>query len=131
MDGSFTAGAIKKILLVDDEPFNYELLRLAFPSAQYQLTYAALGQAALTQIHDDKPDLVLLDILMPGLTGIDLCLLLKHNPLTADIPIIMLSGLDAPSDHNTVKEVGALGLIPKPFQARNIVWQVEQLAGWC
>lgn len=120
----------KKILLVDDEAFYFDLLRLALPSQHYQLSYVAQGQAALSQIHDDKPDLVLLDILMPGLTGIDLCTLLKHNPTTADIPVIMLSGLDSPADSRAAIKAGALGLIPKPFVAQHIVRQIEQLAGW-
>ena len=121
----------KKVLLVDDEPFNLALLRLALPASQYELSYAAQGQAALTLIHEDKPDLILLDILMPGLTGIDLCTLLKHNPLTADIPVIMLSGLDSPADTRAASAAGALGFIPKPFTAEKILWQIEQLTGWC
>ncbi len=121
----------KKVLLVDDEPFNLALLRLALPASQYELIYAAQGQAALTLIHEDKPDLILLDILMPGLTGIDLCTLLKHNPLTADIPVIMLSGLDSPADTRAACAAGALGFIPKPFTAEKILWQIEQLTGWC
>lgn len=128
-DPAHKVGA-KKVLLVDDERFNLELLRLALPGPQYQLSYAAQGQAALTQIHDDKPDLILLDILMPGLTGIDLCTLLKHNPQTADIPVIMLSGLDSPADARAARAAGALGLIPKPFSAHHILAQIEQLAGW-
>lgn len=121
----------KKVLLVDDEPFNLAFLRLALPVSQYQLSYAAQGQAALMLIHDDKPDLILLDILMPGLTGIDLCTLLKHNPLTADIPVIMLSGLDSPADARAASAAGALGYIPKPFTAEKILSQIEQLTGWC
>jgi CheY-like chemotaxis protein len=130
MTNSVYPASIRKVLLVDDEQFNLDLLRLALPARQYQLSYAAQGQAALMQIHDDKPDLILLDILMPGLTGIDLCTLLKHNPQTADIPVIMLSGLDSPADARAATAAGALGLIPKPFSAQHILWQIEQLAGW-
>ncbi len=131
MDQAVAGVGTKKVLLVDDEAFNFDLLKLALPAPHYQLSYVALGQAALTQIHDDKPDLILLDILMPGLTGIDLCILLKHNPHTADIPVIMLSGLDSPADIRAATAAGALGLIAKPFSAREISWQIEQLAGWC
>jgi len=130
MNGAVPVGRIKKILLVDDETFNFELLQRAFSPRHYELRYVTQGQAALTQIHDDKPDLVLLDILMPGLTGIDLCTLLKHNPATADIPVIMLSGLDSPADSKAALAVGALGLISKPVSVRDIVWQIEELAGW-
>lgn len=131
MEQAVVGANTKKVLLVDDEAFNFDLLQLALPASHYQLKYVALGQAALTQIHDDKPDLILLDILMPGLTGIDLCILLKHNPLTADIPVIMLSGLDSPADVRAATAAGALGLIAKPFSAQEISWQIEQLAGWC
>lgn len=120
----------KKLLLVDDEAFNFELLQRVLPARRYQLEYATQGQAALTSIHDEKPDLILLDILMPGLTGIDLCTLLKHNPQTADIPVIMLSGLDSPADVRAAMAAGALGFIAKPFAAEDIVWRIEQLAGW-
>ncbi len=121
----------KKVLLVDDEAFNLALLRLALPTSRYALSYAAHGQAALTLIHEDKPDLILLDILMPGLTGIDLCTLLKHNPLTADIPVIMLSGLDSPADERAASVAGALGFITKPFSPERILSQIEQLTDWC
>jgi CheY-like chemotaxis protein len=131
MDQAVAPTGTKKVLLVDDEAFNFDLLRLALPAPHYQLRYVALGQAALAQIHDEKPDLILLDILMPGLTGIDLCLLLKHNPQTADIPVIMLSGLDSPADIRAASAAGALGFIAKPFSAQEISWQIEQLAGWC
>jgi CheY-like chemotaxis protein len=120
----------KKILLVDDEVFNLPLLRSAMPERQYQLSYAPQGQAALCQIHDDKPDLILLDVMMPGLTGIDLCILLKHNPLTADIPVIMFSGIDSPEDKRAAFAAGALGLIEKPFFVGKILAQIEQMVGW-
>lgn len=122
--------AIKKVLLVDDEPFNLDLLRLALPGRQYQLRYAPHGQSALSQIHDESPDLVLMDILMPGLSGIDLCTLLKHNPLTTGIPVIMLSGLESPADVRAAIAAGALGLIAKPFSPLQILQQIEQLTGW-
>lgn len=128
-DSAYKVG-VKKVLLVDDEPFNLDLLRLALPARQYQLSYAAQGQAALSQIHDEKPDLILLDILMPGLSGIDLCTLLKHNPLTADIPVIILSGLDSPADMRAAVAAGALGFIVKPFSADGVLLQIEQLTGW-
>ncbi len=121
----------KKVLLVDDEAFNLALLQLALPISRYALSYAAQGQAALTLIHEDKPDLILLDILMPGLTGIDLCTLLKHNPLTADIPVIMVSGLDSPAEERAASAAGALGFISKPFSPERILSQIEQLTGWC
>lgn len=125
-----TDAFVKKVLLVDDEPFNFDFLRLALPDRQYQLRYAPHGESALVQIHDESPDLILLDILLPGLSGIDMCTLLKHNPLTSGIPVIMVSGLDSPADVRAAVAVGALGLITKPFSALQILQQIEQLTGW-
>lgn len=116
-----------KVLLVDDEAFNLELLLLALPEQYYSLRYAPHGQAALSIIHEDAPDLILLDIMMPGITGLDLCLLLKHNPLTSEIPVIMLSGLDSPGEVRAAVDAGALGFIAKPFSARQIRCQIEEL----
>ncbi len=116
-----------KVLLVDDEAFNLELLLLALPEPCFTLRYAPHAQAALSLIHDEAPDLILLDIMMPGITGLDLCLLLKHNPLTAGIPVIILSGLDSPGEVRAALDAGALGFIGKPFSARQIRSQIEDL----
>lgn len=116
---------VKRILLVDDEAFTLDLLKLALPVAHYQLDYVNSATEALSAVFDLQPDVVLLDVVMPGLSGLDVCRLIKHTPETAHIPIIMLSGLDSQADVDEANAVGACGYIAKPFNIADLQWQIE------
>lgn len=102
------------LLLVDDEPANLQVLRHTL-QADYRLLFARDGQAALDRVHADRPDLVLLDVMMPGMTGYEVCTTLKQDPWTANIPVIFVTALaDAENEHNGL-DIGAVDYISKPF----------------
>ncbi|MBC2768344.1 response regulator [Pusillimonas minor] len=102
------------LLLVDDEPANLQVLRHTL-QADYRLLFARDGQAALERVHADRPDLVLLDVMMPGMTGYEVCTTLKQDPWTANIPVIFVTALaDAENEHNGL-DIGAVDYISKPF----------------
>ncbi|HSF19235.1 MAG TPA: ATP-binding protein [Vicinamibacteria bacterium] len=84
-------GAQPSILAVDDDPHIRELLRQEFSEAGYRLRLAADGREALAEIRRERPDLVILDVMMPEINGFDVAAVLKNDPLTMDLPIVMLS----------------------------------------
>ncbi len=114
--------ASKSILVVDDSPTNLTLMVEVLTEAGYDTLAANSGDRALNQLSRHLPDLILLDILMPGLNGFETCCRIKAYPDTSKIPVIFMTALT--DTENTVKgfEVGGVDYITKPFQ------QAEMLA---
>jgi CheY-like chemotaxis protein len=104
------------ILVVDDQPVNVRLLATMLSQLGYKVRKATSGEMALTAIHAEPPDLILMDITMPQMDGYELCEILKKDPKTADIPIIFVSALDESMDKTKAFEVGAVDYVAKPFQ---------------
>lgn len=105
----------KTILIVDDEAPIRDMLRLALEMADYKCLEADNAQDAHSLIVDNKPDLILLDWMMPGTSGIELARRLKKDELTADVPIIMLTAKGEEDNKVQGLEVGADDYITKPF----------------
>ncbi|GGF12784.1 hypothetical protein GCM10011611_18050 [Aliidongia dinghuensis] len=103
-----------RILIVDDAPANIEVLDHAL-GAEYEILFAMDGETALRLAVDEEPDLILLDVVMRGLDGYEVCARLKADPRTQDIPVIFISGLAEESDEARGLEVGAIDYIRKPF----------------
>ena len=101
------------ILVVDDEPTNLQVLRQIL-QADYQLLFARDGQKALELARQEQPQLVLLDVMMPGLTGHDVCAQLKADPATAGIPVIFVTAMAEVGDEARGFELGAVDYITKP-----------------
>lgn len=105
----------KTILLVDDEPANIKVLNTALKE-EYQTKIATSGAKALEIAQrSPQPDLILLDIMMPGMDGFEVCEQLKAAPETADIPVIFLSGKNNPADRSKGLALGAIDFIDKPI----------------
>jgi diguanylate cyclase (GGDEF)-like protein len=114
-----------KILIVDDTPTNIELLMDFLPSWGYEVKSANCGTAGLNAVEAFSPDLILLDIKMPDISGYEVCQRLKANPATQDIPVIFLSALDDIIDKVKAFEVGGVDYITKPLQLREVLVRVE------
>jgi sigma-B regulation protein RsbU (phosphoserine phosphatase) len=113
------------VLLVDDSQINLELLKETLDGVGYRLLEASDGQTALNIARDEIPDLILLDILMPGMDGFEVCRLLREEPLTRGIPVIFLSALDDQADKVHGLELGAVDYIAKPFHLAEVLARVN------
>ncbi|HON08555.1 MAG TPA: response regulator, partial [Verrucomicrobiota bacterium] len=104
-----------KILIVDDEPDVIELVEYNLKNAGFDVIKSVDGNEALKKIQNENPDLILLDIMLPNIDGFEICKILKRNPDTAAIPIIMLTAKAAEVDRVVGFELGADDYITKPF----------------
>jgi putative two-component system response regulator len=114
---SFDGVALRPlVLVVDDEPSNLQLMRKLLDQ-EYRLLFAKDGARAIELARDERPNLILLDVMMPGMSGHEACKHLKANPDTAAIPVIFVTALADASDEVTGFEVGAVDYINKPVSA--------------
>ncbi len=115
------------ILIVEDEPDIAQLLALNLQSAGYQTTIASEGRAALSVVNESKPDLVLLDVMLPGMDGVQIASRLRTEPSTAMIPIIMLTARTTERDQLRGLDSGADDYIVKPFSMNIVLARVAAL----
>ena len=113
-----------KILIVDDVMSNVLLLKVLLTNEKFAIATANNGQQALEQVDKEHPDLVLLDVMMPDLSGFEVAQRLKSNPDTADIPIIFLTALNSTTDIVKGFQVGANDFISKPFNKEELIIRV-------
>jgi putative two-component system response regulator len=102
------------VLVVDDEPTNIEILAVLL-EREYEVAFATSGEQALGLVAAVKPDLILLDVMLPGLDGYGVCARLKQDPASADIPVVFITGLDRLEDETRAREAGAADYVTKPF----------------
>ncbi len=115
----------KRILVVEDERDIVELLRYNLAKNGYHVMAAAHGEEALRLARQSPPDLVLLDLMLPGMDGLDVCRALKGDPQTAAIPIIMVTAKGEEADIVTGLELGAHDYVCKPFSPRVLIARVR------
>ncbi len=115
----------KTILVVDDEAPIRDMLRVALEMAEYSVLEAGDAQEAHTVIVDKRPDLVLLDWMMPGTSGVELARRLKRDDVTKDLPIIMLTAKGEEDNKIQGLEIGADDYITKPFSPRELVARLK------
>ena len=113
------------ILVVDDNEVNVELLVAILASEHYVVSTATDGFKALAKIAAEKPDIILLDVMMPGLDGFEVCRLIKADPMMADIPVIMVTALSAVDDLVKGFEAGADDFVNKPFDGLALLARVR------
>jgi len=117
--------AKEKILVVDDEEDILELLKFKLSREGYQVTCAASGEEALSCVRSGTPDLIVLDLMLPGIDGIEVTRELKNDPDTKNIPIVMLTAKGEEADIVTGLELGADDYITKPFSPRILIARVK------
>lgn len=115
-----------RILVVDDEPDIRRLL-VRVLGGRFEVLAAADGAAAITLLGDEPIDLVIMDVMMPGVDGLTLAAKLRLDPLTCGIPILMISGLSSPEDVEEGADAGADVYLGKPFDIQELCRAVERL----
>lgn len=117
----------QRLLVVDDEVFNHEFIKMVLQPLTYQVDAVSSVHQALESINQQLPDLVIVDMVMPGLSGLDLVRLLRHNPQTEKLRLLMLSGMDSAADMQAARDAGVDAFLPKPITAEQLRWQIAQL----
>lgn len=115
----------KKILIVDDEPDALKMMVARIKASGYEAITAGDEEECLKKAVAEKPDLILLDVLLPGMGGFGVCKSLKADPKTKDIPVIMVTALLGGTATKKALESGAEYLITKPFDAADLLWEIE------
>jgi two-component system phosphate regulon response regulator PhoB len=113
------------ILVVDDEENLLKLIRYNLTKEGYTVRCAKSGEEALTASKSEVPDLVILDVMLPGMDGFDVCKCLKHEPRTANVPVIILTARDQEGDIVAGLELGADDYVTKPFSPRVLLARVK------
>lgn len=119
---------IRKVMLVDDEPDVRLVVRLSLERiGRWQVCVASSGLDALRAVEAERPDVILLDVMMPEMDGPATLAQLRENPHAAGIPVIFLTAKSQPHDITRFKELGARGVINKPFDPLQLPAQIQRL----
>ena len=116
-----------KILVVDDTPRNVKLLADLLAVKGYGVVTATSGREALAQVEAEEPDLVLLDVVMPEMSGYDVCRKIRGNPMTAMLPVVMVTALDPAEERIKGLEAGADDFLTKPINQAELLARVKSL----
>ncbi len=120
---------MSKVLVVDDEPFILMMIEDKLKTAKIDVVTVRESRRALEHIRKERPDVVILDWMMPGLSGIDLCRLIKADPDIRDIPIFMLTAKGQDADEEKGMQCGVSRYITKPFSPKSLLEMVQETVG--
>lgn len=118
--------AEKKILVVDDEPNILKLVSFILKGRGYGVIEASLGQEGITKAKAEKPDFIILDVMMPKMDGFETAKKLKADPATRDIPILMLSSKAQFEDKMKGIDSGAMDYLTKPFEKDELLQKIDE-----
>ena len=122
-----TPSAPPRVLIADDNPQGVELLEASLSGSDYEIRTAADGEETLRQVQQWRPDLILLDIMMPKISGFEVCKRLRANPATRDVAVLMITALDQPSDVERAVEAGTDDYLTKPINKAELLLRVRSL----
>lgn len=105
----------RRVLVVDDDPRLLHIVQMYLGIEGYEVRTASNGEEGLHDVEVARPDLIILDIMMPGMDGLEACRRIRSNPATAEIPVLMFSALSGDDDVERARLAGANHLITKPF----------------
>ena len=115
------------ILIVDDETSFLDILQIVLQRAGYKTIVTTNGKEGLRLIHQHKPDLVVLDDMLPGISGADICMALKSDASVSHIPVILYSAGPRVREREFIRQIGATAAISKPFKPKDVV---QMIAGF-
>ncbi len=114
-----------RVLVVDDDPDIRQLVAMKLTKSGHTVTTAADGASALASVRAQTPDIIVLDVAMPGLSGLDVCRELRQDPVSADVPVLLLTAKVQDGDLAEGFAAGADDYVTKPFSPRELVTRVE------
>jgi DNA-binding response OmpR family regulator len=116
-----------RILIADDKPQGVELMEAFLSDTDYEIRSATDGEATLRVVREWRPDVILLDVMMPKLSGFEVCKRLRADPVTKGIAVIMVTALDQPSDVERAVEVGTNDFITKPINKTELALRLRAM----
>jgi len=116
-----------RVLVAEDNAQGAELMEAFLSGTEYEVRIATDGEASLRIAREWKPDLILLDVMMPKLSGFEVCKRLKSDPATRDVAVIMVTALDQPSDVERAVEVGTNDFLTKPIHKADLLLRVKSM----
>lgn len=117
--------AAAKVLVVDDESFIINLLKNGLTENGYEVITAQNGFDAILAVEEQQPDVVITDIMMPRLTGLEFLKALKNNPATANVPVFLISAMDQADMVQQGLDLGAVDYLTKPFKINEIIGKLR------
>ena len=121
------AGVKRRVLIVDDDALILEVLRAILDLEEFDVLTAPDGETGLQLVHDGAPDVVVCDVMMPGMDGYAVCRAIKGDPRTASIPVILLTARDLEDDVVRGKEAGCDSYLTKPFSPLALIEELGSL----
>jgi DNA-binding response OmpR family regulator len=112
---------------VDDEPYNLELIEAMLSASGYEVYLAGGGEEALALAHEKRPDLIILDLMMPGISGFEVCARVKMDPQTGGTPVLFVTSLNQLADKERAMAAGGDDFLSRPFQQAELLTRVEAL----
>jgi DNA-binding response OmpR family regulator len=122
------AGPTARILVADDDPVILRLIEINLSLEGFDVQLAEGGEEAIEKARDEQPDLILLDVMMPGVTGWEAAKRLKDDPETTDIPIVFLSARTQEEDRRRGEELGVAAYVTKPFDPGELIATIREHA---
>lgn len=116
-----------KILVIDDSPTIIAVFRKILQPAGYQMIYAESAERGLSLVGAEKPDMIFLDIVLPGMNGFAALRVLRKDPLSRDIPVVMISGNEQAVEQFYAERIGADDFIKKPFRPQDVLVRITRL----
>jgi len=116
-----------RVLVVDDEKTIRDLITFRLEYHGHEVEIAQNGEEALEKVKVSKPDLMVLDVMMPGISGYEVCRTLKDNPETQGVKVVLLTAKGGAQDELDGKEAGADGFMSKPFRANFLIEKIDEL----
>ena len=116
-----------RVLIADDNPQGVELLEAYLSGSDYEIETSADGEETLRKVKSWRPDLILLDVMMPKISGFEVCKRLRGDPATRDTAVIMITALDQPSDIERAVEAGTDDFVTKPIKKAELLLRVRSV----
>ena len=117
----------KRVLIVDDDSLILEVLRAILDLEEFDVLTAPDGETALRLVNEGAPDVVVCDVMMPGMDGYEVCRTIKNDPLTASIPVVLLTARDLEDDHLRGRDAGCDAYLTKPFSPLELIEELGAL----